>query len=86
MGEESPSRGIASRNFKTSGMLQPDKSSKEQTCSDSQSLKKKKKALMHLFLESYWSMVEPIIQSEVSQKETPIQYINAYIHIYIWNL
>ena len=42
MGEESPSRGIASRNFKTSGMLQPDKSSKEQTCSDSQSLKKKK--------------------------------------------
>ena len=26
--------------------------------------------------------LEPIIQSEVSQKETPIQYTNAYI----WNL
>ena len=30
-----------------------------------------------------WMKLEPIIQSEVSQKEkTPIQYINAYI----WNL
>ena len=26
-----------------------------------------------------WMKLEPIIQSEVSQKETPIQYINAYI-------
>ena len=29
-----------------------------------------------------WMKLEPIIQSEVSQKETPIQYPNAYI----WNL
>ena len=30
-----------------------------------------------------WMKLEPIIQSEVSQKEkTPIQYTNAYI----WNL
>ena len=29
-----------------------------------------------------WMKREPIIQSEVSQKKTPIQYINAYI----WNL
>ena len=29
-----------------------------------------------------WLKLEPIIQSEVSQKEKPIQYINAYI----WNL
>ena len=31
-----------------------------------------------------WMKLEPIIQSEVSQKKkkTPIQYINAYI----WNL
>ena len=30
-----------------------------------------------------WMKLEPIIQSEVSQKEkTPIQYANAYI----WNL
>ena len=42
MGEQSPSRGISSRNFKTSRILQPDKSSKEQICSDIQSLKKKK--------------------------------------------
>ena len=26
-----------------------------------------------------WMKLEPIIHSEVSQKETPIQYINAYI-------
>ena len=29
-----------------------------------------------------WMKLEPIIQSEVSQKENTIQYIN----IYIWNL
>ena len=29
-----------------------------------------------------WMKLEPIIQSEVSQKETSIQYTNAYI----WNL
>ena len=29
-----------------------------------------------------WIKLEPIIQSEVSQKETPVQYINTYI----WNL
>ena len=29
-----------------------------------------------------WMNLEPIIQSEVSQKETPIQYTNTYI----WNL
>ena len=29
-----------------------------------------------------WMKLEPIIQSEVSQKETPIQYTNTYI----WNL
>ena len=29
-----------------------------------------------------WMKLEPIIQSEVSQKETPIQCINAYM----WNL
>ena len=29
-----------------------------------------------------WMKLEPIIQSEVSQKEKPIQYTNAYI----WNL
>ena len=29
-----------------------------------------------------WTKLEPIIQSEVSQRKTPIQYINAYI----WNL
>ena len=29
-----------------------------------------------------WIKLEPIIQSEVSQRKTPIQYINAYI----WNL
>ena len=28
-----------------------------------------------------WMKLEPIIQSEVSQKETPIQYTNTYI----WN-
>ena len=26
-----------------------------------------------------WMKLEPIIQSEVSQKEIPIQYTNAYI-------
>ena len=26
-----------------------------------------------------WMKLEPIIHSEVSQKEIPIQYINAYI-------
>ena len=29
-----------------------------------------------------WMKLEPIIQSEVSQKEKPILYIN----VYIWNL
>ena len=29
-----------------------------------------------------WMKLEPIIQSEVNQKEKPIQYINTYI----WNL
>ena len=29
-----------------------------------------------------WMKLEPIIQSEVSQKKTPIQYISTYI----WNL
>ena len=29
-----------------------------------------------------WMKLEPIIQSEVRQRKTPIQYINAYI----WNL
>ena len=29
-----------------------------------------------------WMKLEPIIQSEVSQRKTPIQYINTYI----WNL
>ena len=29
-----------------------------------------------------WMKLEPIIQSEVSQKKTPIQYTNAYT----WNL
>ena len=29
-----------------------------------------------------WMKLEPIIQSEVSQKEKPIQYANTYI----WNL
>ena len=29
-----------------------------------------------------WRKLEPIIQSEVSQKETPVQFINTYI----WNL
>ena len=29
-----------------------------------------------------WMKLEPVIQSEVSQKETQILYINAYI----WNL
>ena len=29
-----------------------------------------------------WIKLEPIMQSEVSQKETPIQYNNAHI----WNL
>ena len=29
-----------------------------------------------------WIKLEPIIQSEVSQKEKPILYIN----VYIWNL
>ena len=28
-----------------------------------------------------WMKLEPIIQSEVSQKETPIQYINTYYGI-----
>ena len=46
---------------------------------------KKKKRLKSTF-ESVlmrWMKLEPIIQSEVSQKEkNPIQYINAYI----WNL
>ena len=29
-----------------------------------------------------WMKLEPIIQTEVSQKKSPIQYINAYI----WSL
>ena len=29
-----------------------------------------------------WMKLEPIIQSEVSQKDKPVQYNNAYI----WNL
>ena len=29
-----------------------------------------------------WMKLEPFIQSEVSQRKTPIQYINAYV----WNL
>ena len=29
-----------------------------------------------------WMKLEPLIQSEVSQKKTPIQYTNTYI----WNL
>ena len=29
-----------------------------------------------------WMKLEPIIQNEVNQRETPVQYINAYI----WNL
>ena len=29
-----------------------------------------------------WMKLEPIIQSEMSERKTPIQYINAYI----WNL
>ena len=29
-----------------------------------------------------WMKLEPIVQSEVSQRRTPIQYINAYM----WNL
>ena len=29
-----------------------------------------------------WMKLEPIVQSEVSQRKTPIQYINAYI----WSL
>ena len=29
-----------------------------------------------------WMKLKPIIQSEVSQKEIPVQYINTYI----WNL
>ena len=29
-----------------------------------------------------WMKLEPIIQSEVSQRKTPIQYVNTYI----WNL
>ena len=29
-----------------------------------------------------WMKLKPIIQSEKSERETPIQYINAYI----WNL
>ena len=29
-----------------------------------------------------WMKLEPIIQSEVSQRKTPIQYTNTYI----WNL
>ena len=56
-----------------------------------------KKAVVHIHNEYYsaikkntfesvlirWIKLEPIIQSEVSQKEkTPIQYTNAYI----WNL
>ena len=27
-----------------------------------------------------WMKLEPIIQSEVSQRKTPIQYINAYVY------
>ena len=27
-----------------------------------------------------WMKLEPIIQSEVSQRKTPIQYINAYLY------
>ena len=33
-------------------------------------------------VQKRWMKLEPIIQCEVSQKEKPIQYINAYI----WNL
>ena len=55
-----------------------------------------KKAVVHIQMEYYpaikrnalesvlmrWMKLEPIIQSEVSQKEkTPIQYTNAYIWI-----
>ena len=29
-----------------------------------------------------WMKLEPIVQSEVSQRRTPIQYINTYM----WNL
>ena len=41
----------------------------------------KKNALESVLMR--WMKLEPIVQSEVSQKEkTPIQYTNAYI----WNL
>ena len=34
-----------------------------------------------------WMKLEPIIQSEVSQKKTNHQYsILIYIYLYIWNL
>ena len=33
-------------------------------------------------VQTRWTNLEPIIQSEVSQKERHISYINAYI----WNL
>ena len=31
-----------------------------------------------------WMKLEPIIQSEISQKEKNYTVINAYIYIYIW--
>ena len=59
--------------------------------------KKKKRKLWYIYTMGYysaikkntfefvlkrWMKLEPIIKSEVSQKEKPIQYTNAYI----WNL
>ena len=40
----------------------------------------KKNAFESLLMR--WMKLEPIIQSEVSQRKTPIQYVNTYI----WNL
>ena len=56
--------------------------------------------MVHIYMEYYlaikryefesvvvrWMNLEPIIQSEVSQKVNQILYINTHTHIYIWIL